>query len=81
MFQIFMTKPKIPQNATNFSKMAEDDDDYYEKLFLRPLDAVARGQKLSIFLLSTFNTIKLLREIYSNEKMREYKKILLCKQY
>ena len=30
--------------------MADDDDDYddyddYEKLFLRPLDAVARGQK------------------------------------
>ena len=26
----------------------DDDDDYddYEKLFLRPLDAVARGQKL-----------------------------------
>ena len=42
-----MTKLKIPQNATNFSKMAEDDDDYDEKLFLRPLDAVARGQKWS----------------------------------
>ena len=34
--------------------MADDDDDYdydydydYEKLFLRPLDAVARGQKFS----------------------------------
>ena len=26
--------------------MAEDDDDDDEKLFLRPLDAVARGQKL-----------------------------------
>ena len=27
----------------------DDDDDYdYEKLFLRPLDAVARGQKWAI---------------------------------
>ena len=28
--------------------MAEDDDDDDEKLFLRPLDAVARGQKAKI---------------------------------
>ena len=29
--------------------MADDDYDYdYEKLFLRPLDAVARGQKVNM---------------------------------
>ena len=47
MFQIFMPKLKIPQNATNFSKMADDDYDY-EKLLLRLLVECSSRSKMNV---------------------------------
>ena len=50
MFQQYVSnlhvKTQNSSKCSKYSKMVDDDDYDYEKLFLRPLVAVARGQKV-----------------------------------